>query len=89
MSKAEKPGMRHTGIREFVLLQTDERHGPPSQPVLRVQLLPDNMVSLAIEKYDEDAKTATYTRIESVIVDGEPLWNGLLAMWASEGIKPR
>lgn len=80
---------RSVGIHEFVLLDVGEKYGPPVQPVLRVSLLPDRQVSFAIEQYDEDAKKATFTRIESIIVDLEPLMNGLLASGYSEGTKKR
>lgn len=78
---------RHVGIYEFVLLDAGEEHSPPRQPVLRVALVEDGTVSLAIEEYEEDAKTSTYRRVASVIVDLEPLYNGLNACVKSDGRK--
>jgi hypothetical protein len=78
---------RAVGIRSFVIEDVQEKHGPPSSPVLHVQLLPDNVVSLSIEKYDEDNKKITLTRVAQVIVDIEPLCNGLNAAIRSEGRK--
>lgn len=80
---------RPVALSEFIVHQADETTSPPSQPILRVSLIGGDLLSLAIEKYDEDAKTTTLTRIESVIVDVEPLLNGLVASLASSGRKSR
>ena len=80
---------RPVALSEFIVHQVDETTSPPSQPVLRVSLIGGDLLSLAIEKYDENAKQTTLTRVESVIVDVEPFLNGLVASLASRGRKPR
>ena len=81
--------VRSVSLEEFVIYDAGERMGPPDSPVLRVRNAGPHMVTVAIERYDEDNKTATFTRMAEVIVDLEPLWNGLAAMRTSEGLKPR
>lgn len=86
---SDQPETRHVGIAEFVVHDIDERTGPPSKPVLRVSLIGRDLLSLAIEAYDEDAKVSTFTRKQSIVVDLEPFYNGLRACLASAGRKPR
>ncbi len=81
------PKTRHVGIESFSLLDVDEAYGPPEQPVLTVSLLSGDLVSLVIEKYDETYDTRKYERIGSIIVDLEPLWDGLVACMLSSGRK--
>lgn len=78
---------RHVGIREFVVRDINDLTEPPELPLLRVSLIGRDLVSLAIEQYDEDHKTATYERVTSIIVDLEPLCNGLRASIDSHGTK--
>lgn len=80
---------RRVGIRSFVIEDIQEWHEPPSSPVLHVQLLPDRTVSLSIEKYSETDKAIALSRVAQVIVDLEPLWSGLVAAVAAEGVKTR
>lgn len=87
--RAETPPskVRSVGIKSFSLLDVDEAYAPPAQPVLTVSLLYDGLVSLAIEHYDETHDFRSYNRIASIIVDLEPLVNGLNASMLSEGKK--
>ena len=86
---SEDQKLRSVRISEFVVEACDERTAPASEPVLRVSLIGGDLLSLAIEDYDEDRKKATFTPRESIVVDLEPFWNGLVASLLSAGKKTR
>lgn len=85
-SEVAEPKLRHVGIQSFELLDVDEKYGPPAQPVLTVAVIGD-VVSLAIDSYEETHEKRVYHRIASIIVDVEPLYNGLMASMNSSGYK--
>src|SRR6201984_1605175 len=72
------PKKRRVGSREFVVLDVDENYEPPERPRLRVDLI-GNLIGFHIEtvEYDAKLKVTVVREIASIVVDVEPLWNGL------------
>lgn len=60
------------------LNQADEETGPPSQPVLGVEVIGD-MIALTIATYEETHDSESYTTISEVMVDGTTLLKAITA----------
>jgi hypothetical protein len=73
---------RRVGIEHFFLADVD----PRDDRLLRVTPTGDGTVGLTIVQRTEDVPVKE-TELGSLIVDIEPLWNGLRAMLVSEGYR--
>lgn len=72
-----------------IIQQTDDKYAPPDAPVLEVDVIGTDAF-LSVSEYEENAKTSTLTRLQTVCVPLRDLVRALDGDWffASPELRP-